>query len=329
MREPLPAQPSANRLAGLPPRVLTLGETMVLLDPTRDGELAVGGELTLRIAGSESNFAIALCRLGVRTGWISRLGVDPLGDAVERALVAEGVDVRFVRRDPVAQTGVFFKWRAGGRSNVLYYRADSAASRLMPEDVPDEAFAGIELVHLTGITMALGEGAHALVASVAERAHDRGITVLFDPNWRAALWSDPQAAAAAHAQVLPHVDWYLCGEEEGNLLFGTETPDAVADAVRAAGAGDAVVRIGARGAVHGGHVLPPPRLVPVRDEIGAGDGFAAGFAYGLLHGWAPAACAHCGNVVASTALAGTGDWETFPYLHEVGADLLAAYEAQG
>lgn len=329
MREPPLAQPLANRLAGLPSRVLTVGETMALLDPTRDGGLAVGEQLTLRIAGAESNFAIALCRLGVRAGWISRLGTDPLGDMVERALAAEGVDVRFVRRDPAAQTGVFFKWRAGGRSNVLYYRAGSAASRLVPADVPDEAFAGIELVHLTGITMALGEGARALVASVAERARARGITVLFDPNWRPALWSDPQEAAAAHARVLPHVDWYLCGEEEGNLLFGTETTDALADAARSAGAGDAVVRIGARGAVLDGRVLPPPRLTLVRDEIGAGDGFAAGFAYGLLQGWTPAACARCGNVVASGALSGTGDWETFPFLHEIEADLLAACEAQG
>ena len=309
--------------------MLTAGETMVLLDPAGDGELAVGDELTLRIAGAESNFAIALGRLGVRTTWISRLGTDPLGDALERALELEGVDVRFVRRDATAQTGVFFKWRAGGRSHVLYYRAGSAASRLTPEDVPDEAFAGIELVHLSGITMALGEGPRALVASVAERAQARGITVLFDPNWRPALWSDPREAAAAYAPVLPNVDWYLCGEEEGNLLFGTTTTETLVAAVRAAGAGDAVVRVGAKGAVLGGRVLAPPRLALVRDEIGAGDGFAAGFAYGLLQGWEPAACVRCGNVVASGALSGTGDWETFPFLHEIEADLLAAREAHG
>ena len=53
------------------------------------------------------------------------------------------------------------------------------------------------------------------------------------------------------------------------------------------------------------------------DEIGAGDAFAAGFAYGLLEGRTPAACAHAGNVLAAHALAGTGDWETLPHLADV------------
>jgi 2-dehydro-3-deoxygluconokinase len=311
------------------PRVLTAGETMALLDPLDDGELARGDRLTLRIAGAESNFAIALARLGVDVTWISSLGNDRLGDIVRQTLGGEGVDVQHVRHDPAARTGLFFKWRNGGRSHVMYYRTGSAASRLVPEDVPDAAFEGVELVHLTGITAALGEGPRALVVSVAQRARARGITVLYDPNWRPDLWESPAAAAVSQAEVLPHVDWFLCGEEEGHLLFGTDSIDALAAAVRAAGAGDAAVRIGAGGVVVHGTTVPPVRLVPVRDEVGAGDGFAAGFAYGLLQGWDPQTCARFGNVLASRALSGTGDWETFPFLPDVEADLVALQEAGG
>ncbi len=302
--------------------VLTAGETMALLDPIGDGELAAQTQLTLRIGGAESNFAIALARLQVPVRWISRLGADPLGDLIERTLTAEGVDVSYVRRDQSAQTGVFFKWRVGGKSHVLYSRTGSAACHLTPADVPDEAFDGIEVVHLTGITMALGDGPRALVISVAERARARGAIVLFDPNWRAALWESPGAAAAAHADVLPYVDWYLCGEQEGHTLFGTQNVDALASRVRQLGAQDVAVRVGSRGAVVRGQLVPPVRVRPVRDEIGAGDGFAAGFALGLLHGLDPEACARSGNLLASAALAGTGDWETFPFLAEIESDLL-------
>jgi 2-dehydro-3-deoxygluconokinase len=308
-------------------RVLTAGETMALLDPVVDGDLTAGTQLTLRIGGAESNFAIALARLEVGVTWISRLGADPLGDLIERTLAAEGVDVSRVLRDRSAQTGVFFKWRTGGKSHVLYSRTGSAASHLTPEDVPDEALAGVELVHLTGITMALGEGPQALVISVAERARARGITVLFDPNWRAPLWGSPAAAATSQAEVLPYVDWYLCGEHEGHVLFGTDTIGALVKSARTLGARDAAVRIGSRGAVVHGRVVPPPRLTPVRDEVGAGDGFAAGFAFGLLHGLDPEACARSGNLLASAALSGTGDWETFPFLSDVEADLLELREA--
>jgi 2-dehydro-3-deoxygluconokinase len=70
-----------------------------------------------------------------------------------------------------------------------------------------------------------------------------------------------------------------------------------------------------------GIAVPPPHEVVVVDEIGAGDAFAAGFAYALLESWEPTACAHAGNVLAARALAGTGDWETLPRLAEVADEL--------
>ena len=74
--------------------VLTAGETMVLLDPVDDGAFHSGMPLTLRIAGAESNFAVALARLGVPVAWVSRLGRDPFGDVIQTALAGEGVDLR-------------------------------------------------------------------------------------------------------------------------------------------------------------------------------------------------------------------------------------------
>jgi 2-dehydro-3-deoxygluconokinase len=292
--------------------VLTLGETMALLDPVEDGELGAGTRFELRVAGAESNFGIALVRLGVPVTWVSRLGADPLGDLVADTLAAEGLDLRYVRRDPARPTGVYFKQRVDGRTSVFYYRAGSAASALEPGDVPDDAFDGVRLVHLTGITTALGDGPRALVVDVARRARERGCVVLFDPNFRPALWPDGAAAADAQRTVLPFVDWYLCGLDEGRALWGADTAEELAAAVGTR----VVARIGERGAlvVDGGAPVEvaPEALEAVRDEIGAGDGFAAGFAFGLLNGWATHECAHAGNRIAAAALRGTGDWETFP-----------------
>jgi 2-dehydro-3-deoxygluconokinase len=122
--------------------------------------------------------------------------------------------------------------------------------------------------------------------------------------------------------VLPFVDWYLCGEEEGRVVFGTSDPVSTLAAACAAGAGAAVVRVGARGAIvrdSSGITteVPSVREVTVLDEIGAGDAFAAGFAFGLLQGWRPPDCARIGNILAAFALEGTGDWETLPRLTEI------------
>ena len=82
-----------------------------------------------------------------------------------------------------------------------------------------------------------------------------------------------------------------------------------------------VVRVGARGAILDGVEVTPQRTATVVDEIGAGDAFAAGFAFGLLEGWEPRDCVRAANVIAAYALAGTGDWETLPRLDDVRADL--------
>ena len=304
-------------------RVLTVGETMALLDPTTDGKIELGMEFSLRLAGAESNFAIALSRLGVEVTWVSRLGADALGDVVQGALESEKLDLTYVKRSD-AQTGLFFKWRTRGKSKVVYYRRGSAASHLQPDDVPDDALDDATLVHLTGITMAVSESARATVVDVARRARDRNIPVTFDPNYRAALWSGPHDAASAHEEVLDYVDWYLCGLEEGNALWGTPDEKALFDALSERGL-RAVVRVGRDGAlVHDGTTVArvaPDRLERVHDEVGAGDAFAAGFVYGLLNDWQPTDCARAGNTIAARALRGTGDWETLPYLEEIESEL--------
>lgn len=292
--------------------MLTLGETMVMFDPIADGCPERDAIFTLRIAGAESNFAIALTRLGVRCAWFSRVGSDPFGDVIVSTLSGEGVDVDAVLRDSAAPTGVFFKWRDGGRSHVHYYRTGSAASHLSAEDVPDEALDGVDLVHLTGITMALGPKPRELVTRVAQQAHERGITVVFDPNWRPALWRTAADAHTAQAEVLPFVDWYLCGEDEGRELFGADDVDGVVEFARAVGVRDVIVRVGERGAWVDSELVPPEQVATVVDETGAGDGFAAGFVFGLLHGWPPRRCVRLANLVAASALGSTGDWEAYP-----------------
>ena len=206
------------------------------------------------------------------------------------ALEAEGVDLRWVAEDPDAPTGMFYKWRSDGRTSVAYYRHGSAASRLTPADVPDAALDGVELVHLTGITMALGEGPRALVLDVARRARAAGAVVTFDPNYRPALWESPAAAAAAMEPVLSTWTGTCAAPARARRCSGVRGPEAVIEALPVPGA---VVRIGERGAIvaAGGELseVPPATTEQVVDEIGAGDAFAAGFVVRPAPGLGPRA----------------------------------------
>lgn len=298
------------------PEVLTVGETMVLFEAVREPVVRVGTTFTLRVAGAESNFAIALARLDLPVAWVSCVGRDRYGELITEALASEGVDLRYLRTSASRPTGVFFKWHDEGSPQIVYYRSGSAATQLEPSDIPDDALADVRLLHLTGITPALSDSARALVLDAARRAHARGVTVTFDPNYRPSLWADPRAAFDSHRPLLEFVDWYLCGEAEGRLLVDAPSNDQLWKTLRGCGVRGACIRTGRDGAlVSDGrllHAVRPSRLTTVIDDVGAGDGFAAGFVYGLRHGWDPSRCAHAGNTVARTALSGPGDWEAYP-----------------
>lgn len=307
---------------------------MALLDPEADGPPRSGARFTLRVAGAESNVAIGLARLGGQARWLSKLGEDVLGAAVRSVLEAEGVDLRWTASDAGAPTGLFFKVRSDGRGAVVYYRTGSAASRLGPTDVPDDALEDVGLVHLTGITLALSDGCRELVLELARRGRESGARVVFDPNYRESLWNGPQAALDAQRPLFELVDWYLCGSAEAGLLFGVEEPDLL-DAMSSARLARAVLRVGGRGSLvmtpDGVAEVAPPSAeqTEVLDEIGAGDAFAAGFAFGLLRGWPPERCARAGHVIAVHALRGTGDWETLLRLDEVAEELGVVTEGRG
>src|SRR4051795_186119 len=199
--------------------VVTGGETMALLDAPASGRL--GGSLPVGIGGAESNVAIGLARLGVDWGWGSRVGADGRGTYVTREIRAEGGRVVAVR-DPDAPTGLMLKEHRNGRPWwVRYYRAGSAASRLSTADVDAVAdeIGAADVLHLTGITAALGASPLAAVRRAIEVAHAAGTLVSFDVNHRATLWSD-EAAAPVLARLAAAADLVFAGPEEAALVLG-------------------------------------------------------------------------------------------------------------
>src|SRR5438093_13186636 len=89
--------------------VVTFGETMVLFAAAEQGPLRFANTYTRHAAGTESNFAIGLARLGHQVGWFSRVGDDEFGQYIVNTGPGEGVDTSRVIVDPEAPTGAPFK----------------------------------------------------------------------------------------------------------------------------------------------------------------------------------------------------------------------------
>lgn len=300
--------------------VATFGETMAALRAAEP--IRLGGAMRLSVAGAEATVAIGLARLGHRVRWTGLVGDDETGELVLRTLRAEAVDVAYARADERGPTGlILFERRIGDLTRVIYHRAGSAASHLTPGDVLPSLDPPPRILHVTGITPALGPGPAEAVRAAVDAAAEAGVRVCLDVNHRPALW-DRDRAAETLRPLLPRLSVVVASDDELALVAPASAAtarDQVA-ALLAAGVRDVVVKHGADGAT--GHtaaaeVHAPARRVPVADPVGAGDAFVAGYLSGLLDGLGLAARLDRAVTTAAFAVATPGDWEGLPTRREL------------
>jgi 2-dehydro-3-deoxygluconokinase len=317
-------------------RVVTLGETLGLLSAPAIGPLRTMSELRLSFAGAESNVAIGLARLGHATTWAGCVGDDELGRLIVQTLRGEGVDVRARVVTDVPTALMLREQRTTTVTHVTYYRRGQAGSCLRADDADSLPLSAGDILHLTGITPALGDGPSAAAKRAIDRARAVGARVVFDVNHRAALWSDTTAAEALRA-LAARADVLLAGAEELALVLGEPlgsptdeallTGDAGGRLLRAAqqlGPSEVALKLGAAGAraLDGKQEASraAPRVVAI-DPVGAGDAFAAGYLSGLLLELPLEQRLARACTLGAFAVTTAGDWEGLPRPEEL--DLLA------
>lgn len=289
---------------------------MGLIRANETGHVGSRTQMSAGFGGAESNFAVAMTRLGHDATWISRLGRDEFGRMITHELRGEGVDLGVTYVD--APTGLMTKFSPmPGRQSVSYYRAGSAASTLVPADLPVDTIREADLLHITGITLAISESARETAFAAVEIARAAGTTVSFDVNHRARLW-DEDFARPVYRRMARLADVVFAGREEASLVTGLDRecqPEDVIQALSDLNIKYPVVKEGAEGAwgmSESGVTHAPAVPVEAVDTVGAGDGFAAGFLSAFLEGQAPASCLEKGTLVGAFACLTYGDWEAYP-----------------
>lgn len=307
--------------------VVTIGESMLSMQPMSEGALAYAPLFTRTIAGAESNVSIGLSRLGYKVRWVSRLGADPFGDVIQSTLAGEGIDVSQVVRDARYPTALYFKeFKGYGDPNVYYYRRGSAMSHVAPEHVSDAWFEGAKHLHVTGITPALGEHSADAIRSAMKRARELGLTVSFDPNLRRKLWSEEDARRTL-LSLIPLCDVFLPGDEEAEFLAGVMSEEEYGAHFLTMGPKVVVMKLGEKGSIGfaGDKVVraKPYTVKRVVDTVGAGDAFAAGLLSGLIEfgqledGDNLARALERANHMGAIATQFKGDWEGLPKREEL------------
>lgn len=300
--------------------VVCLGETMAVLVPAERGPVRSVRTWNRAIGGAESNVAIHLARLGLRSRWVSAVGDDAFGGAVLDYVGGAGVDVSDVRVDPSRPTGLYVKEADPSGSHARYYRSGSAASAMGPEVLDGLELGGVRLVHISGITAALSDSCLELLRAVVRGPREH--LVSFDLNWRPALWADRDPTVLL--ELADSADIVLAGADEAEAVWGTGDPEKLRALLP--GPSSLVVKQGAEGATlaeDGAFTYQEALKVDVVEPVGAGDGFAAGYLAAHLAGLPPTRRLRAGHLQAAAALLTSEDVGE-PLPREVTGPLLSA-----
>jgi 2-dehydro-3-deoxygluconokinase len=290
-------------------RVAAIGECMLELTHRDERAHALG------FGGDTLNTALYLARTaagrGITVDYMTALGDDPMSEDMLRAWQAEGIGTSRVARLPRRLPGLYLiRTDDFGERRFFYWRGEAAVRSLfqVPETEPLlAALADYDALYFSGITLAvLAPEARERFRSALAVARSRGRQVVFDINFRAALWPDLAAARAVFTSFLPLISLALPTFEDEQTVFGDPDPEATARRYVAAGVPEAAVKRGARGCVilAGGKLtdVPVPKPVKAVDTTAAGDGFNAGYLAARLTGASPEQAARAGHGLAGAVV---------------------------
>jgi 2-dehydro-3-deoxygluconokinase len=303
---------------------LSLGALVHRLDP---GIIPFrkAAECRIHVSGGEFNVAANLSDcFGMKTAIATAMSDYPIGDLIHERVRAMGVKPIYKHFKHDGVTGpnmatVYSDRGFGSRAPVVFYnRSNEAAARLKPGDFDWKTIlaGGVRWVHSGGIFAALSPTTAELAAEMMKEAKAAGAITSFDLNFREKLWKvsgGNDRAVEVIGKIVENVDVLVGNEEDLQKGLGIPGPEVAAksklDPTVFFGMMDKVakklprVKIvattlrevhstnrhswSAVAWIEGKTYTAPTAELDVYDRVGGGDGFAAGFIFGLLTGELP------------------------------------------
>ena len=203
-------------------KVLCMGETLLRYS-TQKGHRISELDFQVHVGGSETNIAVSLAQFGFETTLLTKLPHHALGDAVISFLKRFGVDTTKIIRNDMRIGSYFLENGSGNRSSqVIYDRQYSAMTSFSLNDIKlEELFLDVDVFVVSGITAALNQSVREAIIEMLRYCRGNKITVVYDSNYRAKMWSIEEAGAALK-EILPYVDILSAGYLDEQLLWKTQ-----------------------------------------------------------------------------------------------------------
>ncbi len=284
-------------------RIAAIGECMVELS-TNDG-------CSLSFGGDTLNTAIYMARLGQSVSYVTALGDDKFSEQMISAWRDENINTDQVFRLPGRLPGLYaISTDANGERTFNYWR-ESAPARELLLGGRDELIADFlndqDAIYLSGITLSIiDEGQRQRLLEILKDARTRGAKIAFDPNYRKAGWPEKETARTWFDKIYSISDFALPTLDDEQAISPELDENLLCERIVELGAGEVVIKMGARGCMIMDKTIIPTQSVTPVDTTAAGDSFNAAYLAARLEGLAADKAAQGANAMAALVIGHPG-----------------------
>lgn len=298
--------------------IISIGECMI--EFSTNESLGYAEVLHKYYGGDTINTAVAAARLGSKVGYITRVGNDFFKDFLIDSWQAENMDISYVKLVDGYNGLYFISRQKSGERQVASYRKKSAATFILPDDIPEEYIERASIIYSTGITQSLSNSAKEAVKKAFSIASEKECSVAYDPNYRSQLWSINDAKETLE-EIIDYIDIiFLNAINDAEKLYGISSPDKIIKHFWDKGISTVVVKLGKAGSTIGynGEIIHIPACVTtVVDTTGAGDAYNGAFLHGVAAGYTPFESAKLACIDAGMQIQNLGTVKALPYKDRV------------
>jgi len=290
------------------------------------------------VGGSPANIAVGVTKHGLRAGFFAKVSDDQFGEFVTDYFVEKGIDTsRITKCRNGEKLGLTFtEMLSSSESNILMYRNCIADLQLSVSDIDEEYIRSAKAILISGTALAQSPSREAAIKA-ALLARRNGTKVIFDIDYRAYNWTSMDEIAVYYSILAKDADIIMGSREEFDLtekmIKENMTDEESARFWMGYNAKIVVIKHGMKGSTaytcDGQHFSIKPFPVEARKGFGGGDGYGAGFLYGLYQGWDIIDCLEFGSAEASMMVKSNNCSDSLPCPEEVFAFIKEEKEMYG
>ena len=282
-------------------KVITLGDVMMRLSTPGNERFLQASTYQVVFGGAEANVAVSLAQFGLDAAHVTAFPSNDLGKAATAYLRQTGVDTSHIYFQE-GRIGLYFLENGSMQraSKIIYDRFDSAFANFSGEEIDwDKVFEGADWFHWTGITPALSQKAADLCLAALKAAHEKGLMVSGDINYRRNLWQYGKGPLEVMPELIRYTHVIVAGLSDFENCMDIEAKDFLEACHKAKKDFPQIKYITKtkresisanhntlRGSLWNGVEVFKSNtyeMTQIVDRVGGGDAYIAGLIYGLLH----------------------------------------------